>query len=77
MILVRSQTDHQIFSYTTTFLSAAGIDDPFIITVSHITPLVTTQLTIQIIVDILEVLGVVASFFVVNRFGRRPLLLYT
>ncbi|RSH91556.1 hypothetical protein EHS25_009855 [Saitozyma podzolica] len=51
-----------IFSYTTTFFTLVGLSDTFIIT---------------IIVDCIEVLGVVASFFVVNRFGRRPLLLYT
>ncbi|KAL1699970.1 general substrate transporter [Schizophyllum commune] len=51
-----------IFSYTTTFLGNVGVGSPFIIT---------------IIVDIVEVLGVVVSFFLVNRFGRRPLLLIT
>ncbi|WWD18248.1 hypothetical protein CI109_102698 [Kwoniella shandongensis] len=51
-----------IFSYTTTFFSLVGLKDTFIIT---------------IIVDCIEVLGVLASFFVVNRFGRRPLLIYT
>ncbi|WWC68316.1 uncharacterized protein I206_102241 [Kwoniella pini CBS 10737] len=51
-----------IFSYTTTFFTLVGLKDTFIIT---------------IIVDCIEVLGVLASFFVVNRFGRRPLLLYT
>ncbi|WRT66036.1 uncharacterized protein IL334_002987 [Kwoniella shivajii] len=51
-----------IFSYTTTFFTLVGLSDTFIIT---------------IIVDCIEVLGVLASFFVVNRFGRRPLLLYT
>ncbi|KAK8865577.1 hypothetical protein IAR55_000721 [Kwoniella newhampshirensis] len=51
-----------IFSYTTTFFTLVGLQDTFIIT---------------IIVDCIEVLGVLASFFVVNRFGRRPLLLYT
>lgn len=51
-----------IFSYTTTFFSASGVKDSFLVT---------------IIVDIIEVVGVIASFFVVNRFGRRPLLLYT
>ncbi|OCF56752.1 sugar transporter [Kwoniella mangroviensis CBS 10435] len=51
-----------IFSYTTTFFTLVGLKDTFIIT---------------IIVDCIEVVGVIASFFVVNRFGRRPLLLYT
>ncbi|ODN83974.1 hypothetical protein L202_00012 [Cryptococcus amylolentus CBS 6039] len=51
-----------IFSYTTTFFALVGIEDTFIIT---------------IIVDCIEVLGVIASFFVVERFGRRPLLIYT
>ncbi|KIY44520.1 general substrate transporter, partial [Fistulina hepatica ATCC 64428] len=51
-----------IFSYTTTFLSDVGIGDAFIIT---------------IVVDIIEVIGVVVSFFLVNRIGRRPLLLIT
>lgn len=51
-----------IFSYTTTFFSASGIADPFLVT---------------IIVDIIEVVGVLCSFLVVNRFGRRPLLIYT
>ncbi|WVW80481.1 hypothetical protein I302_102464 [Kwoniella bestiolae CBS 10118] len=51
-----------IFSYTTTFFTLVGLKDTFVIT---------------IIVDCIEVLGVIASFFVVNRFGRRPLLLYT
>lgn len=30
-----------------------------------------------IVVDILEVLGVIVSLFIVNRYGRRPLLLHT
>ena len=51
-----------IFSYTTTFFTLVGLDNTFIIT---------------IIVDVIEVLGVLASFFIVGRFGRRPLLLYT
>ncbi|TYJ52670.1 hypothetical protein B9479_006719 [Cryptococcus floricola] len=51
-----------IFSYTTTFFALVGIQDTFIIT---------------IIVDCIEVLGVIASFFVVERYGRRPLLIYT
>lgn len=51
-----------IFSYTTTFFSAVGIGSPFIIT---------------IVIDIIEVFGVLCSFLVVNRIGRRPLLLYT
>ena len=51
-----------IFSYTTTFFALVGLEDTFIIT---------------IIVDCIEVLGVIASFFIVGRFGRRPLLIYT
>ncbi|KAF5390512.1 hypothetical protein D9757_005203 [Collybiopsis confluens] len=51
-----------IFSYTTTFLSGVGIENAFLIT---------------IIVDLVEVIGVVVSFFLVNRYGRRPLLLIT
>ncbi|OWT40803.1 hypothetical protein AYX14_05634 [Cryptococcus neoformans] len=51
-----------IFSYTTTFFALVGLSDTFIIT---------------IIVDCIEVLGVIASFFVVERWGRRPLLIYT
>ncbi|WVQ85732.1 hypothetical protein IAT38_007899 [Cryptococcus sp. DSM 104549] len=51
-----------IFSYTTTFFSLVGLEDTFIIT---------------IIVDCIEVLGVIASFFILERFGRRPLLIYT
>ncbi|ORY31590.1 sugar transporter [Naematelia encephala] len=51
-----------IFSYTTTFFTLVGLKNTFIIT---------------IIVDIIEVLGVLASFFVVNRFGRRDLLIST
>ncbi|KDN46114.1 general substrate transporter [Tilletiaria anomala UBC 951] len=51
-----------IFSYTTTFLQAINIEDPFLIT---------------IIVDIIEVVGVICSFFIVNRLGRRTLLLWT
>ncbi|OCF31834.1 sugar transporter [Kwoniella heveanensis BCC8398] len=51
-----------IFSYTTTFFALVGLKDTFIIT---------------IVVDVIEVVGVLASFFVVNRFGRRPLLIYT
>ncbi|PWN47702.1 general substrate transporter [Violaceomyces palustris] len=51
-----------IFSYTTTFMSAVGLQDAFLIT---------------IIVDVIEVFGVLCSFLLVNRFGRRPLLLWT
>ncbi|KAK4684798.1 MFS transporter, SP family, sugar:H+ symporter, partial [Tremellales sp. Uapishka_1] len=51
-----------IFSYTTTFFQLVGIDDAF---------------TITIVVDCLEVFGVLCSFLIVNRFGRRPLLLWS
>lgn len=55
-----------VFSYTTTFFAQAtgstGQDDAFIFT---------------IIVTIIEVVGVILSFFVVNRFGRRSLLMWT
>lgn len=51
-----------IFSYTTTFFSAVGVSDAFLVT---------------IIVDIIEVVGVIVSFFLTPRFGRRPLLLWT
>jgi SP family sugar:H+ symporter-like MFS transporter len=51
-----------IFSYTTTFFARAGISDAFLVT---------------IIVDVIEVVGVLCSFLIVNRFGRRPLLIYT
>ncbi|KAF8593875.1 general substrate transporter [Ceratobasidium sp. AG-I] len=51
-----------IFSYATVFFESIGQTDAFLMT---------------IIVDILEVAGVLVSFFLVNRFGRRPLLLNT
>lgn len=51
-----------IFSYATIFIEDVGLSHPFLWT---------------IIIDIIEVLGVVASFFVVNRIGRRPLLIWT
>lgn len=51
-----------VFSYTTSFFAATGINDSFIVT---------------IIVNIVQVIGVLASFLIVNRFGRRPLLFYT
>lgn len=51
-----------IFSYTVTFMTAVGLKDAFIIT---------------IIVDVIEVVGVLCSFLLVNRFGRRPLILWT
>lgn len=51
-----------IFSYATTIFSAVGIEDAFLVT---------------IIVDIIEVVGVLCSFLLVNRFGRRVLLLST
>ncbi|KAF5372878.1 hypothetical protein D9758_001557 [Tetrapyrgos nigripes] len=51
-----------IFSYATVFFQDLHIASPFIIT---------------IVVDIVEVVGVIVSFFLVNRFGRRPLLLWT
>ncbi|UZJ52765.1 hypothetical protein CBS101457_002085 [Exobasidium rhododendri] len=51
-----------IFSYTTTFFAKSGIQDSFLVT---------------IIVDVIEVVGVLCSFFVVNRFGRRPLLIWS
>jgi SP family sugar:H+ symporter-like MFS transporter len=50
-----------IFSYTTTFFASSGISDSFKAT---------------IIVDLIEVVGVLCSFFVVNRFGRRQLLIW-
>lgn len=43
-------------------MTAVGVGSPFIVT---------------IIVDIIEVVGVLFSFLLVNRFGRRPLLIYT
>ncbi len=51
-----------IFSYTVTFMTAVGLKDAFIIT---------------IIVDVIEVVGVLCSFLLVNRFGRRTLILWT
>lgn len=52
-----------IFSYATRFFVQIGLaDNAFLYT---------------IIVDILEVAGVVVSLFIVNRYGRRPLLLHT
>ncbi|SPC66701.1 related to HXT1 - Low-affinity hexose facilitator [Ustilago sp. UG-2017b] len=51
-----------IFSYTVTFMTAVGLKDAFIIT---------------IIVDVIEIVGVLCSFLLVNRFGRRPLILWT
>ncbi|PWZ00804.1 general substrate transporter [Testicularia cyperi] len=51
-----------IFSYTVTFMTAVGLTDAFLIT---------------IIVDVIEVFGVLCSFLLVNRFGRRPLILWT
>ncbi|CAO1627116.1 unnamed protein product [Sympodiomycopsis kandeliae] len=51
-----------IFSYTTTFFKTVGVTDAFLVT---------------IIVDIVEVVGVIVSFPLIKRFGRRPLLLYT
>lgn len=69
-----------IFSYTTTFFTLVGLDDTFVITVSQSEyPTIILRLTryFQIIVDCIEVLGVICSFFIVGRFGRRPLLLYT
>ncbi|QRV98553.1 Sugar (and other) transporter [Ceratobasidium sp. AG-Ba] len=51
-----------IFSYATVFFESIGQTDAFLMT---------------IIVDILEVAGVLVSFMLVNRFGRRPLLLNT
>lgn len=51
-----------IFSYTTTFFKSIGLTDEFLVT---------------IIVDVIEVFGVLCSFLLVNRIGRRPLLIYT
>lgn len=49
-------------SYATVFFQSIGQTNAFLYT---------------IIVDLLEVAGVVVSLFIVNRYGRRPLLLYT
>lgn len=51
-----------IFSYATVFSEDLHIANPFLIT---------------IIIDIIEVVGVLAGFFVVERFNRKPLLLIT
>lgn len=51
-----------IFSYATTFFAAIGI---------------TASFTISMVVAVVEVFGVLVSFLLVNRFGRRPLLLWT
>ncbi len=45
-----------------TFFELVGINDAF---------------TITIVVDCIEVFGVLCSFLIVNRFGRRPLLLWS
>ncbi|KAL7423478.1 hypothetical protein Q5752_001058 [Cryptotrichosporon argae] len=50
-----------IFSYTTTFFELVGIDDAF---------------TITIVVDCIEVAGVLCAYVIVDRIGRRPLLLW-
>ncbi|ORY81421.1 general substrate transporter [Protomyces lactucae-debilis] len=51
------------FSYFTVFLQKIGsVEHPFLWT---------------IILDIFELIGVVGSFFLINRFGRRPLLIWT
>ncbi|KAE8249445.1 hypothetical protein A4X13_0g5207 [Tilletia indica] len=51
-----------IFSYTTTFFRDVGVDNEFMVT---------------IVVDVIEVAGVLVSFPLVARYGRRPLLLLT
>jgi len=51
-----------IFSYTTTFFRSVGVSNEFMVT---------------IIVDIIEVVGVLLSFPLVTRYGRRPILLIT
>lgn len=51
-----------IFSYATRFFTDIGQTNAFLYT---------------IIVDIIEVVGVIMSLFIVNRFGRRPLLIGT
>ncbi|KAE8241537.1 hypothetical protein A4X06_0g7499 [Tilletia controversa] len=51
-----------IFSYTTTFFRDVGVTNEFLVT---------------IVVDVLEVAGVLVSFPLVARYGRRPLLLLT
>lgn len=72
-----------IFSYTTTFLGDVGIGDPFTITIIvrgilfYFSSSLLTICSTFLQVDIVEVIGVICSFFLVNRFGRRPLLLIT
>ncbi|BFZ59655.1 hypothetical protein YB2330_000669 [Saitoella coloradoensis] len=51
-----------IFSYATVFVRDIGLGSAFLIT---------------IIIDVCEVIGVVISFFLIPRYGRRPLLLTT
>ena len=51
-----------IFSYATRFFVDIGQTNAFLYT---------------IIVDVIEVVGVIMSLFIVNRFGRRPLLIGT
>lgn len=51
-----------IFSYATRFFVDIGQTNAFLYT---------------IIVDVIEVVGVIVSLFLVNRFGRRPLLIST
>ncbi|KAK0526676.1 hypothetical protein OC834_004712 [Tilletia horrida] len=51
-----------IFSYTTTFFRDVGVSNEFLVT---------------IVVDVIEVIGVIVSFPLVARYGRRPLLLIT
>ncbi|KAL8277948.1 hypothetical protein RQP46_009580 [Phenoliferia psychrophenolica] len=51
-----------IFSYGTVFFESIGMTDAFLVTM---------------ITDIVEVVGVLVSFLLVNRIGRRPLLLWT
>ncbi|CDZ96594.1 sugar transporter [Phaffia rhodozyma] len=51
-----------VFSYSTVFFKQIGVGNPF---------------TITMVCNVVEVVGVLCSFFIINRFGRRPLLVWS
>jgi SP family sugar:H+ symporter-like MFS transporter len=78
-----------VFSYGTVFFDSIGIKDPFLITMvtdSERTPFLSIRSFLETSADrfffspplsVVEVVGVLCSFFIVNRYPRRPLLVST
>lgn len=71
-----------IFSYATVIATDLQLANPFLITIIvRLPPIPTFFITLSLMsstfqIDIIEVLGVVAGFFIIERMGRKTLILW-